>query len=292
MVLQAFFDDSGSEPSSKYFVIAGYAATSENWAEFSTEWKKLLDQYPPLDYFKMSEAWNMRGQFSRPGWTTEIRDRRVSALVNLIPKYTQLRAGAYVKYQDWIELAKPLVAVERTLGTDTPYSYLAWTVVSIITLMAKHDKLQPGCQFIFDQQGCFNDDLLMQWSNIRESSEIQETAAWMPQYPMFHDEVTYLPLQAADAYAWLVRRCSMPIQPLDSRIVRWLETSESVTGGKFNVSRAHLRSLLRGHRTVTEQFRLQNPDVLLHSPDPKARKASRKARKSATASLREKAEGD
>src|SRR6266851_757494 len=69
MPFQAYIDDSGSEPQSPVFVLGGFIAPHEKWASFSEEWQAALDQDPKLEYFKMTEAAHLGGQFSRRrGW--------------------------------------------------------------------------------------------------------------------------------------------------------------------------------------------------------------------------------
>jgi hypothetical protein len=62
MALQAFIDDSGrgQDPA---FVLAGWIASPEQWAEFSDEWIRILHQSPGIEYFKMQEAWRLKRQF-------------------------------------------------------------------------------------------------------------------------------------------------------------------------------------------------------------------------------------
>jgi hypothetical protein len=64
MALQAFIDDSGrgQHPA---FVLAGWIASPEQWAEFSDEWKRVLHQSPRIEFFKMGQAWWRKGQLCR-----------------------------------------------------------------------------------------------------------------------------------------------------------------------------------------------------------------------------------
>jgi hypothetical protein len=72
MVLQAHVDDSGNEPQSRVFVVAGFLASSVQWAAFSDEWEKTIHRAPKLDYFKNNEAMGLKKQFDKAlGWTSE-----------------------------------------------------------------------------------------------------------------------------------------------------------------------------------------------------------------------------
>jgi hypothetical protein len=66
-MLQAFFDDSGSDAPSPLFVLAGLLCSTEKWNQFSVEWRRILEKEPRLDYFKMSEARALRVSSSEVG---------------------------------------------------------------------------------------------------------------------------------------------------------------------------------------------------------------------------------
>jgi hypothetical protein len=84
MALQAFIDDSGrgQDPA---FVLAGWIASPEKWAEFSDEWKRILHESPRIEFFKMHEAWCLKGQFS--DWEISDRDQKVAPLYAVIERF-------------------------------------------------------------------------------------------------------------------------------------------------------------------------------------------------------------
>ena len=81
VALQAYIDDSGRGQDS-VFVLAGYLARPEEWSEFSKEWDGALNEHPKIEYFKMREAWNAKGEFEN--WSKEDRDNKVVLLVDRI----------------------------------------------------------------------------------------------------------------------------------------------------------------------------------------------------------------
>ena len=61
MVLQAgYFDDSGSDAGSQYYVLAGFLAPAEQWNGVSNQWAAVLKR-ESLPYFKMSQAMALDG---------------------------------------------------------------------------------------------------------------------------------------------------------------------------------------------------------------------------------------
>ncbi len=108
MILQGFFDDSGSSPNQPIFVLAGFLAPSEAWAEFSDIWAATL-KGKNLDYFKMSEATALQGQFE--GWLSSDRDAFVFKLVEIVGNFAKYRIDVSVlrsDYDDLIRDATPL----------------------------------------------------------------------------------------------------------------------------------------------------------------------------------------
>ncbi len=84
MLLQTgYFDDSGSDAGSQWYVLAGFIAPIEEWKSFSAKWRATLDKETSLRYFKMSEAMSLEGLFKR-GWTIPLRDQRIFELAEII----------------------------------------------------------------------------------------------------------------------------------------------------------------------------------------------------------------
>src|SRR5689334_5142091 len=102
LILQAFTDDSGNEPTQKLFVLAGFVSPASAWALFSDEWQAALDTPPRLEYFKMAEANRMQEQFHpRRGWDETKRDERVLLLARIARKYASFAAHVSISHADF-----------------------------------------------------------------------------------------------------------------------------------------------------------------------------------------------
>src|ERR1700730_1812044 len=125
MVFQVFIDDSGSEPQSPIFVLAGFIASHEKWATFSVDWQAELDKSPKLDYFKMNEAAALRGQFSREkGWSERKRDARVLSFASIARQHAAVRAEATMRHDHFERYVRGIPAIARRLAVDHPYVML------------------------------------------------------------------------------------------------------------------------------------------------------------------------
>lgn len=253
MVLEAdtqfFGDDSGSEPTSRYFVLAGFISTAGRWAAFSDAWKAELDGGPeidpPLEYFKSTEAAGLRDQFSdRRGWTPEMRDRKMLAFAEIAREAAIARVACYLRNDLFERHIKSLPIPERRLASDNPYILLQYNLVIATAVRGPQCGIEPPCDFIFDRQLGFEDETLRHWAGVREAAKQNPRAdlsPWVKQPPLFREDKDFLPLQAADLYAWHLRRTVrqnevlwMPPAPALKRleplpeISRWMDEEELI----------------------------------------------------------------
>jgi hypothetical protein len=89
---RAYIDDSGHRPHSPVLVLGGWIAPIAKWAEFVPDWQQMLNERPPIDYFKMNEAARLIGQFN--SWSEERRDGRVRLAYGVIEKHLCIRCHA------------------------------------------------------------------------------------------------------------------------------------------------------------------------------------------------------
>jgi hypothetical protein len=209
MTFQAYIDDSGSEPQSQVFVLAGFISTHEKWAALSDEWQEALGLSPKLEYFKMSEAARMGGQFSeRLGWNERLRDDRVITFARIAQKHTLTKICAWIRHDDFEKHIMSLPVPVRRLSSDNPYILLFMQVVLAAAVYGTQAGITEACDFIFDEQSDLGVEALQWWPNfkwITENSSKSDLPKYIGSPPIFRDEKTFLPLQAADLYAWQAR---------------------------------------------------------------------------------------
>jgi hypothetical protein len=292
---QMAVDDSGSEPQSPIFVLAGFIAPAAKWANFSTEWKQALDLPPKLEYFKMSEAVNFGGQFSRrDGWNDANRDDRLVTLARIIRKHVSLRVSAWIRHDDFEEHIKSLLTPVRHLGIDSPYVMLLYQLILAIAVFGDRHGLQSPCDYIFDDQGKLAEEAEYWWPSLKsivEQSKRSDLAKFVGSQPIFRDEKVFLPLQAGDLYAWQIRNRyvenhQVPHQTIfvpPNRILGMMNTIPVINREYPTDEVIRLREHLLKTR---EQYAKAFPDVPLIGPYKnskerrKAHKQAREARKS------------
>ena len=202
MVIQAYIDDS-SEVGGAY-VLAGYIATTERWAKFSREWGELLPSHGVLHHgssnyhFKMSEM-----------NATQERRSRVSAFFRVIENNAAVALSCGFMLRDY----NAAVGRIYTPGISVGYRY-KWTPFyfafhSMMAGFARYIRqyapnvFDEPVEFLFDEQVEKRyvmevwDDFVIAHPNVKKvcGSTLR-----------FESDLKFLPLQAADFWAWWVRK--------------------------------------------------------------------------------------
>jgi len=208
ITLQPYVDDSGSEPQSHTFVLGGLIAQPMEWFAFSGDWQEALDSGPfELDYFKMSEAMSLKGQFDRSrGWTQPLRDKKVDQFIDVICAHVPLAAWVSLRHADFKKYLQSIPLPQRHLSTDTPYMFLYPQFVFALSIFAQ--RIRADCVFdiIFDGQVGFDREAVLAWPGIKRFADSAGLGRYLAGAPAYRDEKKFLPLQGADLFAWEHRK--------------------------------------------------------------------------------------
>jgi Protein of unknown function (DUF3800) len=237
MVLQAFIDDSAT--TGGVFVLAGHIASAEVWAQFAKEWDHMLP-YSTLDkygkyHFKMSEM-----------TTNPERMSRVEAFYRLIENHDLISISCMVDVRSMKKAIGRIWSLNRRLNWG-PYSdQFVFTFRALIdnvhVYRDNHPMLPDGkIDFIFDNQSQKN-LILDAWDNFIESRS-PDIRSRFGATPRFEDDKEFLPLQAADLWAWWVREWHEDGNPLVTR-----------DDGRVGMRLPRLVSSDRGKRAVIIEY--------------------------------------
>jgi len=222
--LHWFFDDSGSEPTGDQFVLGGFLSTADGWAAFANGWQEVLALSPSLEYFKASEAFSLRGQFSRGrGWNDDLRDERVRKLAHVIRQHAKLGVSASIQHAHFEKYMRVIPAVGRRLATDQAYPYLFFRLMTGQLILSEKAGLLDRHDVVMDEQTGMEDEIREIWPGYREMLAKHGRAHYAPMLgsqPYFLNDKEFLPLQAADLYAWHVRDHIVRKRPELGRILR------------------------------------------------------------------------
>lgn len=198
MVLQAFIDDSYRADS--FFVLGGYVATAEQWSLFARDWEEML----PYATRSSSGQWHFK--MSEMAANAD-RLKRVPAFLNIIDKYDLIPLASCISYADL------RAAANRIYSLNTVINFMAICNPYMIAFKLLMEAFHGGrsqitsvpsdepVNFIFDNQA-EKEAVIRSWDRYTSGKN-----GWLfGATPRFEDDKQFLPLQAADCLAWLVRK--------------------------------------------------------------------------------------
>lgn len=240
MTLQAFIDDSYT--SNGIFVLAGHIASPFAWAAFSKEWQELLPHHGVLDgsghyHFKMKEmSLNVERMSRIPVFYSAIENHVLCSVAIAFNQNDLKTAKQRIQVPginiDWADFNNPYFFAFR--GLMDMFHSNRETLASVIPIEEKVD-------FIFDNQ-TEKKQILDQWDQyITHRPSI--SSKYYGAKPRFEDDKEFLPLQAADLWAWWTRK--------------WTEdkTPEKMHKCNFDTPRTARKNLIKIYITYdTEQI--------------------------------------
>jgi hypothetical protein len=201
MPIQAFVDDSGGRGHSRYFVLAGLISDAERWAEFSNEWDACLKEKPSIRRFKMKDAAGCSGEFRF--FKPSERDDKLRQFCRIINRHPKLLTYSI------IDLNTPEETWAKSQFVESRDPYFWPFQATIMNASFSLWDLGPRERFeiIFDEQLIFGPRAKMWYPGLLAAGRFREPAATsiMPVDPIFRSDDEFLPLQAADLFAWTLR---------------------------------------------------------------------------------------
>jgi hypothetical protein len=149
VILRAFIDDSGNEPTGPVFLLAGFISTAERWERFSDEWAAVCAQPPATPNFHMVQAERLKGGYWGIGADDELaarRDRRVGDLVEVIMKHAMIRINAAMDWNNYNRMIKGKVPPQ----TDNPYFWCFANLIMEIARSQSRVGMREKVSFVFD----------------------------------------------------------------------------------------------------------------------------------------------
>lgn len=202
MNLQAYIDESQDE---EFFTLAGYIAAPQDWAKFAQEWEKIL-------HFAFIGPNNVR-RFKMSEMHSGGRADYANVFYHVIQQHVRSGISITFKISD---LGR---ALDRITLDGKPINWGLWRNPYVFAVRGMTDFLNrcrdevpanilgpdDKIDFIFDDKKFEKSVIITGWDMIRENMP-KETAALYGISPRFEDDEEYMPLQAADFWAWWIRR--------------------------------------------------------------------------------------
>ena len=176
--------------------LGGYIAPASQWAQFSDEWDSLLNQPPRLTRFKMSELAATPSGMARAALFYALIEQYATAAISCV-----IRTDALVRV---VRSTKWPSFVVDTHHLENPFYFGFKAIMSGLALHQMQMGLEEPVDFIFDDQTEYV-RALDAWAYLKASTT-PEVRRLMGDLPSFKRDECVKPLQAADLYAWWVRK--------------------------------------------------------------------------------------
>lgn len=174
-------------------VVAGYVAPAEVWLDFSEKWQEQLD-HARLPYFKMSE---MTSRMEVAAWFYRlIEESKITAAISCAVRTDQLKKA--IEEYSWP------VAVTGLDKIKNPYYFAFKAITDIVAQYQDQLGIDEPVDFVFDDQS-ESEAVKGLWTLIKLSSA-PEYRKNMGAEPAHKSDTDVKPLQAADLWAWWVRK--------------------------------------------------------------------------------------
>lgn len=200
MELRAYIDDSGLSDSPTCS-LAGWVGPTSHWTELAPRWAQALDWKPSLTAFKMAHAQSFKEEFE--GWARETRDLRVKYLMTLIREQKLIGIGSVLKRSDY----DAVFSGKTAESFDFPFQILLYSLVTG-AVKAFAPQGVTSIEFVFDRQLGQEQRIRQEWAKLRNAAPPQ-LRAMLATEVRFADDKVETGLQAADLYAWWVRRWAL-----------------------------------------------------------------------------------
>lgn len=189
---------------SPVFVMAGHIAPLTAWNAFNVDWDAALKTHPRLQYFKMREAWAREDEFKN--WTMGERDERLNLLAPIITKHVTASVSFVVSTSAW---KKHIVGKLSHRYHDRPYFFAFYGIMAALVKYLRAKGIEDKVDFIFDNEGGESASVMLggfeEWASLAP----EELKRYIGNPPIYRDEKSVLPLQAADFFAWHIRRANL-----------------------------------------------------------------------------------
>lgn|GEM_PF-1466768 len=213
LTIQAYIDDSGVKGTDPVFVLAGFIGRAEKWASFSDDWKRHLEEKPSIKYLKMNEAAKLDGEFRY--WTGVERDKKLKGFSEVIKRFLPDK-GIYL-LNDLIAWQQIITNPVKMLAD--PHFMAFHAMIGAICNEVLDSGVNEQVEIIFDEHVIFGPRVAHWYPVTKEmiqtskNKRINAISHLLPPYPMFRDDKHFVPLQAADILAWLLRNAFMDRLP-------------------------------------------------------------------------------
>jgi hypothetical protein len=198
MILNAYYDESGTHAGSPVTVMAGLVGDLNDWIEFDREWKKVLRKYG-LTYVHAKHLFHRQGQHKN--WSEEKRWRLIADLMYVLQERKEIFVSRSFLLES--EFSKHYLSrkPERRERLDSRYALCFRSFLHFLPDFHREHFSRGQIDFILEDGHRNAGDALRVFKEIKEDKDFlwRDTVGKLS----FGRKEGYPALQAADLFAYL-----------------------------------------------------------------------------------------
>jgi Protein of unknown function (DUF3800) len=198
VLLEAYFDESGTHDGSKVLTVAGYIGDPAAWVHFEGEWRAALEEYG-LEFFHMNKfAAGAPPVYAR--WTREQRLDNLKRLIDLTNRHAYASVGVCVPLESFQSLVPP--DAQEFLGG--PYGFAAIACFFETARLVRAHRSDGWISYVLESGGPDPGVVANHFKRFMQRPELRQYLRL--QSLRFDDKRVFTPLQAADILAYELYR--------------------------------------------------------------------------------------
>jgi len=190
VVMEAYFDESGTHDGSPFVCVAGYLFQKGNAATLDTEWRVMCKE-KGLPFFRMSDCAHGTGPFK--GWSQSDRTNLEIRAIDLVKNYAAYGFAASVVMEDFHLIPN--------LGLfDTAYSFACLQMFLGVKFWADNNDFHGDVKYVFESGAQHQSEANAFMQKVFEHPRLRRD--FRNSSHTFANKVNVSQLQCADLLAW------------------------------------------------------------------------------------------
>lgn len=199
-VLEAYFDDSGTDGRSPIAAAACYVSSAEQWTHFTRNWNEVAIAEGFTD-FHMAEFVAKPEANHEPfcHWGNDKKDRvyrKLSSIINV-----RIQKGFAIAIPKHVFDESTFAEFAQGFAADH-YTFAVKTILGFLEAWRDQRNIDTPIQYVFDQGSSGQWQIEELWTKYRNYEGASRRFGIHPSGFMFQDRKVFKPLQAADILAW------------------------------------------------------------------------------------------
>lgn len=181
----AYFDESGVDPAHQFAIVAGFVASTDMWCEFDRRWQEFMRNKPTELHWKKYIQRNCVS-FAKLARTFSIKAINVTLRQSNLQRFPPRNGSDRISHM--VNLF------------SSPYAVCSFICCGLLDEWANQEHLEGPVKVVFDA-GSSEEAYFRRGY---EEAFTSKKNTLLSRVPIFEDDNTVLPLQAAHLYAWLL----------------------------------------------------------------------------------------